>query len=290
VTNSEAVHEAARESWGCYGQEFEREPVELRVTVQDSGDPAREPVFHRQEHLLAIVSGPGNFATLDLNKLFGACVVSPATVAERDWFRWFFLDPMAYILLAQRHVVPTHGACVARNGRGVMLSGASGAGKSTLAFACARAGWTYISDDATCLLQGAEAVTALGRPYHVHLREDAPRLFPELENCVRRVRPNGKMSLELPLGTFPWLHAARHSGIACLVFLERQAGGAPACQPMPPEDAAAALLAEMPFYGDAVWARHEAEVRRLVQVPCYRLRYQATDDAIRMLAALVNEP
>ena len=68
------------------------------------------------------------------------------------WLRWFCVESLAYLLLAQRYLVPVHAACVERNGTGVLLCGAAGAGKSTLTFACARAGWTCVTDDCTWLL------------------------------------------------------------------------------------------------------------------------------------------
>src|SRR4029077_19439661 len=120
--------------------------------VQPQGDLAPEPVFRGQGHNFSIVSDRDNFAFYDSGPMSGCCFVSEKTVQARSWFRYYFLETMVYMLLAQRYVVPVHAACVARDGSGVLLCGNSGAGKSTLSFACARAGWTFLTDESTWLL------------------------------------------------------------------------------------------------------------------------------------------
>ncbi len=62
----------------------------------------------------------------------------------------------------------------------VMLCGDSGAGKTTLSYACARAGWTYICDDASYLLNSGTDRTVMGTCNQVRFRPPAVELFPEL--------------------------------------------------------------------------------------------------------------
>ena len=115
-----------------------------------------EPTFRKQGHLLSFVSDAHNFAAGDRLTLSASFHLSDATAADHAWLRWFYLESMAYMLLTQRYVVSLHAACVASRGAGILLCGKSGAGKSTLSFACARAGFTYVSDDCTWLLAGSE--------------------------------------------------------------------------------------------------------------------------------------
>jgi energy-coupling factor transporter ATP-binding protein EcfA2 len=214
--------------------------------------------------------------------------VSARTAADHTWFRYYFLETMVYMLLAQRYVVPLHAACVARNGSGVLLCGVSGAGKSTLAYACARAGWTYLADDSTLLLPDADDRTAIGRPYLVRLRDDAAKLFPELAGYSPRPRPNGKLSIEVPLSAFPGIQTASRCRIDCVVFLERQRGSATRAQALPPGEVVETLLRDMPSYGDEVRAMVEKAVRRLRQVPAYRMQYDALGDAVELLSELAH--
>ena len=62
TTNSSDVLEAARESWGSYGPEFDCEPVRLRIVVEPEGENAEEPSFRQQGHLLPIVNDRALFS------------------------------------------------------------------------------------------------------------------------------------------------------------------------------------------------------------------------------------
>jgi hypothetical protein len=286
ATNSRDVLEAAAESWGHYSPEFQCQPLALRIVVQPEGDLAPEPSFRSQGHYFSIISDRDNFASYDSKRMCGYCFVSAKTAADHTWFRYYFLETMVYMLLAQRYVVPLHAACVARNGSGVLLCGFSGAGKSTLAYACARAGWTYVADDSTLLLPDADDRMAIGRPHLVRLRDDASRLFPELAGYVPRPRPNGKLSIEVPLSAFPEIQTADHCRIGCVVFLERKSGGATRAEALPQGEVVETLLRDMPSYGEEVRAMVGRTVRRLRLVPAYRMQYDALDDAVELLSKL----
>jgi hypothetical protein len=284
-TNSRDVLEAAEESWGHYRAEFPIEPIRFRVLVEREGGLSGIPSHRMQGHLYSIVSDPYNFAHIDLERQFGFFCVSRQTAADHSWLRWFFIESAAYLVLTQRYIVPVHAACIAREGRGVLLSGASGAGKSTLSYACARAGWTFLADDATWLLPGAGRM-ALGRPRQARFRLDAPNLFPELENYMARARPNGKVSIEVPLADFPEIRTADRAPVAGIVFLDRRPGAA-GIEELSGADAVDRMLADLPSYAEAVDALHERTVRQLADTPAWQMRYESLEDAIRMLGTLV---
>jgi hypothetical protein len=290
ATNSRHVLEAAEESWGEYGPHYDRDPMEFRVVIQPEGPLASEPSHRAQGHLYSVVSDANNFAHFDLHSLFGFFLVSARTASDHTSLRWFFVESMAYVLLAQRYVVPVHAACIARNGSGTLLCGGSGAGKSTLSYACARAGWTFITDDCTFLLTDSDARVAIGKPHQARFREDAPNLFPELAGYPISAHPGGKPSLEVPLSVFSQIRTALECPISRLVFLDRPAGLVPhfhaRLEKMPSSGAIELLLKDMPSYGEEVDARHEKAVYRLLDLPAYCLRYQTLDDAIRLLSAL----
>jgi hypothetical protein len=286
ATNSRDVLEAAADSWGGYASEYPYPPVELRVVVQPAGDLAPEPVFRNQRRLFSIVADRDNFAFYESGSLFGCCFVSQRTASDHAWFRFYFLETMAYMLLAQRWVMPVHAACVARDGAGVLLCGLSGAGKSTLAWACARAGWTYVTDDGTWLLTEVEDRTALGRCRSIRFRDDAPRLFPELQEYISRARPNGKVSIEVPLDAFPHIRTAPRCRVGSVVLLYRREGAPGRVEPVPAAVAIELLLRDMPWYGDEVRALYERTARRLLEVPAYRLTYENLDQALTLLSNL----
>jgi hypothetical protein len=285
ATNSRDVLRAAEEVWGHSRPEFECEPMRFRVLVGREGGLSQIPSHCMQGHLYSIVSDPDNFAHIDLERQFGFFHVSEATAADHSWLRWFFLESAAYVVLTQRHIVPIHAACIARSGAGILLSGPSGAGKSTLSYACARAGWTFVSDDATWLLPNQPERIAIGRPRHARFRLDAPRLFPELEGFIARARPNGKVSIEVPLAELPGIRTAQRVEIEGIVFLDR-GGGRPGIQSLSGAEAVDGILADLPSYSDAVDAMHERTVGKLAGARAWRMRYQTLDDAIGILGTL----
>ena len=280
TTNSPEVLRAAGQSWGESEQAFDAQPLCLRVTVSP-GEKAAGPAFHIDGHLLTIVGDRENYAIADLNGLSACCRVTAGTVADAAWFRWFFLDALILSLLAQKHTVPVHAGCVAREKSGVLLFGSSGAGKSTLAWACARAGWRLVGDDAAWLLPGAEPAMAIGRPQQVRLRPDAPRHFPELAGLAAKARPNGKMSIELRLCEFPDIRTAPRTEIERVVLLERGAGVG--LIPIARETALQAMLRDCVPYREEVHARHKATVSKLADVPAFRLQYRSLDEALELL-------
>jgi hypothetical protein len=286
ATNSRDVLEAATESWSMCQREFDREPVELRIVVQPQGDLAPEPECRSQRHYFSIVADRDNYAFYDSSAMFACCFVSAKTAADHTWFRYYFLETMVYMLLAQRYIVPVHAACVARDGSGVLLCGWSGAGKSTLAFACARAGWTFLGDDSTWLLPGTEDRTAVGRPHVARLRADAPRLYPELEGYIATASPNGKLTIEVPLSAFPDIRTASRCSIGCVVLLNRQTGGGARAEAIPPSEIVERLIGDMPSYGGTVRALVVKTARKLLSVPAYRLTYSSLDDAVTALGGL----
>ena len=286
TSNSGEVIEAATETWGGWAKEFECEPVSIRVIVQEQGPLAPQPSFRRQGHLFSIVSDADNFAVADLESLFGCVYVSASTAAEHAWLRWFFLESLGYALLAQRYIVPVHAACVSRNGTGVLLCGPSGAGKSTLSYACARSGWTFISDDGTWLLPDREDRAAIGRPGQARFRLDSARLFPELAGFSERAHPNGKLSLEVALGEFPEIRKGSRCTIAGTVILDRKAGATARAEAISSGEVAELLLQDTASYGDAPDALHLRTIQNLTGIPAYRLFYDGPEEAVQVLAQL----
>ena len=281
---------AAEECWSGLSQEFAREPMEIRVIVQPQGRLSPQPSFRCQGHLSSVVGDADNFAVADLGKLFAFVFVSDKTAADHSWLRWFFLESLAYTLLAQRYVVPVHAACVARSGRGILLCGSSGAGKSTLSFACARAGWTFVSDDCSWLLPDSAGRDAIGRPREARFRPDASILFPELERFAERARPNGKISLVAPLSEFPGIETASRCSIGFLAILDRGSGGPASLTRLSADAASDLLLRDRPLYGlEEVDLLHERTLRSLSELPAYRLRYGSPEEGCELVTRLAHE-
>lgn len=258
--------------------------ITLHIAVQPGDELSPQPVYRAQSHLYTIIGSQQNYACLDCEARFGYAWITRATAADHSWFRWFYLDGMTGCMLAQRHHVPMHAACIARRGAGVLLFGPSGVGKSTLSYACARAGWTFVSDDCTSFPQNHDTRKVTGRPHQARFREDAPRLFPEFDGYVTRARPTGKVSIEVPMDALAGIETAQHCDVEALVFLERGESGG--LSRLSGEEAMERMLANSGSYGPATFARHEHALRRLLCAPAYRLRYADLEEALCALERL----
>jgi hypothetical protein len=71
-----------------------------------------------------------------------------------------------------------HAACLAWQGKALLLAGESGAGKSSLAFWLASQGFQYLTDELVLIPEGKLECLAFTRP--LHLRKTAEALFPDL--------------------------------------------------------------------------------------------------------------
>ena len=283
-TNCAAILDAAAESWGGRAQAFERAPLDLRVLVEPGGAHPPEPVYRAQGCIMNIVSDAKNFCVSDYSRHFAYSWLSEAAAADHAFVRYWFLEALANFSLAQLYLTPLHGACVARDGRGVALCGASGAGKTSLAYFCARAGWTYVSDNESWLVRPAGTVL-VGNPRQIRFREDARRLFPELNGLAARPHANGKLSIEVDPGKA--IRVADRCELQRVVFLSREASGAAAIRAVPAHDVVERLLAEIPIYEESVRAEQRASLEKLAELGAVELRYSRLEDAARLLEGLL---
>lgn len=288
-TNSSDVIAAAAEGWGAFQQMFDEKPVRLCLGVLEEagGALAVETVIRSREHMMSIVGDQENFVVCDFKNGFAFGWVTRDTAADHPMLRYRFLIAGAATLIEQRAFAALHGALVVRNGKGVMLAGDSFAGKSTLAYACARAGWTYVSDDALFLVRGRNDRYALGDPYSIRFRPDAPQLFPELADRLVTIRPNGKVAIEVLTRELA-VDTAPGCNIDHVVYLNRDGVGPARLRHLSKEW----VLED--------WARYAVfgtKVVREAQRHCYQgivsaqlreMRYSDLDQAVARLKQLVD--
>lgn len=290
ATNSREVIEAADEAWGAYTQDFARQPLEVKLIVQPGGTLAESsPLFRGQGDLFSIVYDRHNFGVYDVHSMTGYCFVSDQTAANHLFLRLHFLEATVYSMLAQRHAVPMHAAAVMRGGSGFLLCGPSGAGKSTLAYACGRAGWTFVSDDATWLAADVEDRIAIGKPRYVRFREDAPRLFPELRCYAAEQKPNGKITIEVSTSDFPQVHTTTRCRLDHLVALDRRPlgeGRPPRVFSISAGEVVDRMLADAPSYGERVRELYKRTLRRLADTAAWRLQYESLEQALALLSEI----
>ena len=287
ATNSEHVLRAAARSWSEFSPLFRTPPLALRVAVDGQGTRPAAPVYRGQAHLMTIASDSDNFAVCDYTRRFGFCRLNETAAADAVFIGYYFLEAMAYHLLTQLHVTPVHGASVARGRRGLLLCGAAGAGKTTLAYAAARAGWTYVSDNESWLVRGRRA-QVVGNPQRIRFRESGAALFPELEGLPAARDINGKMSIDLSTASLARFATAGRCAVHAVILLDRRRDGPDSLEPAPQNTAAGTLLAGVPMYEPHIHRQHVASLERLLERPAFVMRYRNTASALGMLEEVVR--
>ena len=287
-TNDPRVLAAAKESWGGSRQRFDKPAIPIRIAVSGKGDqlPA-PPVFRAHGHLLAIVSDAANFATCDVSTGFAFCWLSPNVASARAWVRYYFIEAIAYAAITHLYLTAVHAACIVKNGQAVLLSAPSGTGKSVLALACARKGWTFVSDDVASLVRERANATVVGRPDRIKLLPSATGLFPELAWERRGTDQNGYPFVELRTQDLG-ISTLHETPVDFVVFLRRPETGPARFRPLDSTETFARLAAELPVFEKSV---HEAQLRSLKMLsslPAMELLYDRLDDAVKMLDDLVE--
>ena len=226
-TNSPEVLEAAAESWGAFEELFQTPLLKIQVGVLEerSGECPPAPTCRVQQNLFSFIADSENYGISDMVRGVSSVWLQNEAVKHRNYLRYFFLECAAITLIAPRFVTGVHSACVARNGVGILLCGDSGAGKTTLAYACAKAGWTYVTDDGSYIVHGRDDLLVVGNSNQIRFRPSANLIFPEIDGReVLQRAETTKPSIEINPRA---LEGIRHSPTAnahFFVLLNRREG------------------------------------------------------------------
>lgn len=289
-TNDSEVLECGFESWGRFEQLFDIEPIQLNVSVTGDGGMQCPPIpgTHIRQHILSNIADAKNYGIADLAKGFSAIWATQAALEHRSYFRYFFLESAAMCQIANCHASGIHAACVDLNGRGVLLCGDSGAGKSTLSYACARAGWTYITDDGSFLVNGRKDRLVVGNCSQIRFRPSSENLFPELRGGhVMRRAEIGKPSIEIPTSSNGTLRTSMKTNVGHIVFLNRSSSRQE-LEPFPAEVARLYLLQRLTTRPEVLAAQTQS-IDTLLNSSIFELHYSDLDWAVRRLEELVRE-
>jgi hypothetical protein len=290
-TNSEEIIDKANEIWGHSSKLFDTPTLQMEVSVTEgaSGECPPAPICRIRRHLCSNIANGENFAISDLSRGFSSISITRDVLAHPSYLRNFFLEASGLCQIATRYTTPVHAACVALDGCGILLCGDSGAGKSTLSYACARAGWTYITDDGSYLINDREDGLVVGNCRIFRFRPSAEELFPELHGRpIMQRAQTGKPSIELPATSFRGLTTTGTTNVRHLVFLNRRTGSRQELTGFPTEIARNFILQRLCHVPELL----EAQVRitdRLLDRGVFELCYTDLDWAIERLGQLARE-
>jgi hypothetical protein len=223
-----------------------------------------------------------------------ALVVASEDMLGFPYHLRYELIEFAVFILATRGLglVPLHGACVGRHGRGLLLLGASGAGKSTVALHSLLNGLEFLSEDA--VLVDPEALLATGVANYLHVKADALRFIEDettrswISNAPMIRRRSGVEKFEADLRQGQGRLASSPLKLAGAVFVSSEsATDADALlRPLPQDDIAARLHADQPYAsGQPGWLPFQ---QKLLQMGVHELRrgshpQRSVDALLRLL-------
>jgi hypothetical protein len=288
-TNSDQVLEQMREIWGKFERQHDTEPIRCDIELVESASKEcpPEPTYRIMVPLVVSMADGNNYTIVDLERCRTNITIS-RTALRYPLYAQYFLLGAAVCCVATRHATPVHAGCVALDGRGVLLCGDSGAGKSTLSYACARAGWSYVSDDGSFLLNGGTDRIVTGNCHRVRFRPTAATLFPEIAGLEITPRAAGKPSIELPTASMTHIRTVPTTRVDFIVFLNRKSGGPP--QLVPYRKDVARQFMRQALYGSAEsLARQYAAIERLLVAEVFELRYSELDWAVDQLRTLARK-
>jgi len=288
-TNSAEMLAQAEERWGIFEKRFDTETirVDVHVVEDESLECPPAPWCQIMQPLVVTVADINNYSIADISLNKTQMTISTAALRNKAYMRCFFLDGLVGVHFATRHATALHAACVALDERGVLLCGDSGAGKSTLSYACARSGWTYVSDDATFLLNSGTKRLVTGNCHQVRFRPSAAQFFPEVRGLEITPRATGKPSIELPTAPMPHIKIAQSTKVDFIVFINRRAGTQ---QLRPYRKDVARYFMRQELYGSpqSLGAQYEA-IEHLLAAEVFELQYSDLEWAIQRLQKLIRE-
>ncbi len=235
-TNDSRIHQAAIDSFGPLVVPHAAIDTDalIRIFVHHVDE---EPGFRPRQPLVRSYDGMFSIAASRSSVVSGSSATGTAmgfvsnTVADSiDYVRSVFVQSTFLAIVHPRSLVAVHSACLARDGRAIMLRGDSGAGKSTLAYAALRRGYSLVAEDVIFLRSRSgrthgpippDDIEIHGLPWTMHLLPDAADLFPELALLPAFERPDGRLKLGIRIeDQFPG-QALPHAPLGSLVFVTR---------------------------------------------------------------------
>ncbi|MEO8099394.1 MAG: hypothetical protein ABI811_16945 [Acidobacteriota bacterium] len=249
--------------WPAQAERFDEAPLRFQLEVLAQGSIA-PLVFDAGADGFSVSCGDAASSCFNIVQRTGTLRATPQALMQDSGA---FLDATVLTALDWTFFIGLHAACVMRGGKSVLLCGDAGAGKSTLAYACAKAGWTYVSDNSLHWARAPHDAMISGSP-SIRLRDDVAELLGETTPVVPSERG---------------LRSAGSAPPGPCVFLQRRPGPA-----VLREYCAQEALEYFPRFDtrpDRDYAQQR--YRQLLSHGVWQLQYQHSSDAVDCLETLL---
>ncbi|HEX5413013.1 MAG TPA: hypothetical protein VFZ27_14275 [Terriglobia bacterium] len=216
--------------------------------------------------------GQRSFIAVDHDARQAVGVIPEDLANDETGFSSVYLARMFYLTAPALGLVTLSAACVAMEGRGLLLCGVPGSGKTTASYLSTRLGLQFHADQAVFLDKKGNTLRAWGEFWPAAFREDTLQFLPELAGqarplvyCDRTFLCVGKnCSGPVARGVTP---------VGC-IFLHRQTDTSPRLVPIRQEEACGRLAAFVPFLDNmSSGPERDSVFKSLARLPAYNLAY-----------------
>jgi hypothetical protein len=236
-SNSEALLQLVDSAYaGLPRHRLSRDVPRLRVRLMLTSAERKRKGARAEPNPLQMMSGAGLIGAATGSSTFmtvspedrGALIAVAPEMLRFPYHTRYELIEFAVFTLASRvqGLVPLHGACVGRAGRGVLLLGPSGAGKSTVTLQCLLEGLEFLAEDSVFVVPDTLLATGVGN--FLHVRDDSLRWIGQRDRAtsIRKspviVRRSGVRKYEINLRGNEYPLAKRPLQLGAIVFLSPQ--------------------------------------------------------------------
>ena len=190
--------------------------------------------------------GQRGFVAVDHGARQAIGVIPERLANDEAGFSSVYLASMFYLTAPALGLVALSAACVAMEGRGLLLFGIPGSGKTTASYRCSRLGLEFHADQAVFLESKGRTLRAWGDFWPAAFREDGAKFLPELAHQSRPLAYCDETFLCLDKNGSTSAEAHSVTPVGC-IFLERQEGSSPKLVPLRPEEVRGQIGAYVPF-------------------------------------------
>jgi energy-coupling factor transporter ATP-binding protein EcfA2 len=245
--------------------------------------------------LIGAATGSSTFMVVSPEDRGALIAVAPGMLRFPYHTRYELIEFAVFTLASRvQGLVPLHGACVGRAGRGVLLLGATGAGKSTVTLQCLLEGLGLLAEDSVFVVPDTLLATGVGN--FLHVRADSLRWIAQRSRAtsIRKspviVRRSGVRKYEIDLRGDEYRLAERPLKLGAIVFLSSQrAMEGHLLKRLSQAEALSRLVQEQAYAASQPpWALFTRSVARL---PFFELRRgQHPSEAVAVLRELIESP
>jgi hypothetical protein len=229
------------------------------------------------------------FVAVDHGARQAVGVIPEHLANDETGFSSVYLASMFYLTAPALGLVAVSAACVAMEGRGLLLFGVPGSGKTTASYLSTRFGLEFHADQAVFLDKKARTLRAWGEFWPAAFREDALQFLPELAGQSRPLTYCDRTFLCVGKSRSHPAEVHSVTPVSC-IYLQRQAGTSPKLVPIREEEACGQLAAFVPFLENmSAGPERDSVFNSLGRLPAYNLVYGSDpSEAVVFLRSMLS--